>query len=127
MQLQNEFVLNENGTPLPKNFSLYDYVNYFSIHDIFQGVLGDCFMIAAIMGITYNKELLSHVIPRDNACKKNMNIGAYHFRFWQLGEWYDIVIDDYLPVNKNYDLFFTRNLTYQNEFWIPLFEKAVAK
>ena len=112
---------------MPKNYSFIDYVNFFSIHDIFQGVLGDCFMIAAIMGITYNKELIAYVIPKDNASKKNMRFGAYHFRFWKLGDWVDVVVDDYLPVNKNYDLFFTRNLTYQNEFWIPLFEKAVAK
>ena len=127
LKLENEFVLNENGTPLPINYSIHDYVNFFSIHDIFQGVLGDCFMIAAIMGITNNKELLAHIIPRDNATKKNMQLGAYHFRFWKLGDWYDVVIDDYLPVSSTYDLFFTRNLTFQNEFWIPLFEKAVAK
>ncbi|CAF0824493.1 unnamed protein product [Brachionus calyciflorus] len=127
LHLKNEFVLNENGTPLPSNYSMYDYVNYFSIHDIFQGVLGDCFMIAAIMGITYNKELLAHVIPKDNASRNNMQLGAYHFRFWKLGNWYDLVIDDYLPVTNSYDLFFTKNLTYQNEYWIPLFEKAVAK
>lgn len=127
LQLTNDFVLNENGTPLPKKYSLNDYLNYFSVHDIFQGVLGDCFMVAAIMGITQNKELLSIIIPYDNACRKNMESGAYHFRFWKLGDWYDVVIDDYLPVNKRYDLFFSRNLTYTNEFWMPLFEKAVAK
>lgn len=79
------------------------------------------------MGSTHNKPLLSWLIPEDNALRANMDIGAYHFRLWKLGEWYDVVVDDFLPVSKRYDLFLTRNLTYQNEFWVSLFEKAVAK
>ena len=56
-----------------------------------------------------------------------MEIGAYHFRFWKLGYWHDVVVDDYLPVNKSDELIFSYNKTYRNEFWIPLFEKALAK
>ena len=102
-------------------------MNYFSIYDIFQGQLGDCFLIGSIMGITRNKELLGFIIPADNAIRVNMNIGAYHFRLWKLGDWYDCVIDDFLPVNDRNEIAFTKNLTYQNEFWISLFEKAIAK
>ena len=79
------------------------------------------------MGSTHNKPLLSWLIPEDNALRDNMDIGAYHFRLWKLGEWYDVVVDDFLPASKRYDLFLTRNLTYRNEFWVSLFEKAVAK
>ena len=125
--MKNEFVLNDYGAPLPKNFKLNDFVNFFSIHDIFQGVLGDCFLIGAIMGITRNKELLPFIIPKDNAIKAKIKNGAYHFRLWKLGEWYDVVIDDYLPVDGQYTSFFAKNVTYPNEFWVPLFEKAIAK
>lgn len=128
--LPNEFVLNENGTPLRNDSvrSLNDYLNYFSVFDIFQGVLGDCWLIAAIMGATRNKTLLAWLVPHDNALRAHMNVGVYHFRLWKLGEWFDVVVDDLLPVvARRHDLFFTRNLTYQNEFWISLFEKAVAK
>ncbi len=125
--MKNEFVLNDVGKPLPKNFKLDEYLNYFSIYDIFQGGLGDCFLIGSIMGITRNKELLGFVIPSDNAIRENMKIGAYHFRLWKMGEWYDCVIDDFLPVNSRFETFLAKNLTYPNEFWISLFEKAVAK
>lgn len=56
-----------------------------------------------------------------------MDLGAYHFRLWKLGHWYDVVIDDLLPCNKLAQLVFSYNKTYLNEFWVPLFEKALAK
>jgi hypothetical protein len=75
-----------------------------------------------------NTRLLAHLIPKDNAYRKNMNTGAYHFRFWKTGDWFDVVVDDYLPVDAtNHGLLFTRNVTHFNEFWPALFEKAVAK
>lgn len=99
-------MLDEYGRSPPLNDLTVDgYSEYFSLNDIFQGVLGDCFLIGSIMAITSNKELLSHVIPMDNISKENMNAGAYHFRLWQLGEWYDIVIDDRLPCNQKNQLF----------------------
>jgi hypothetical protein len=84
-------------------------------------------MIAAIMGVTRNKKLVAMLMPEDNNSRASMKMGVYHVRLWKCGEWFDVVIDDYLPVNQKYDIFLTRNLTYQNEFWISLFEKAVAK
>lgn len=84
-------------------------------------------MIATMLSLTYNKELLALIIPRDNALRQNMKIGAYHFRFWKMGDWYDVVIDDLLAINSQYDLIFLRNLVVQWEFWLALFEKAIAK
>ncbi len=123
--LTNEFVLDKNGKS--PNTDLKKYLTAFSIEDIFQGCLGDCFLLAAILGITYHKELLGFLIPTDNCLKENQKLGVYHFRLWGLGEWYDIVVDDFLPVDHTYNPCFTRNLTYMNEFWICLFEKAIAK
>jgi hypothetical protein len=83
--------------------------------------------VGAMMGITRNERLLELIIPPDNALRANMNHGAYHFRFWKLGEWYDVAVDDYLPTNQLGELLFSRNDIYPNEFWVPLFEKAFAK
>ena len=95
----------------------------------FKGGLGDCFMLSVIIGLVKsNKELLSFLIPCDNASKRNMRARAYHFRFWDVGSWYDVVVDDMLPVYPNgIPLLFSRNLCFLNEFWMALFEKAAAK
>lgn len=132
LMLENSFVLDENGSPLESSkcsasSEMRSVESYFSLYDVFQCSLGDCFFLATIMGITRNCELMKFIIPLDNASKTNMKLGAYHFRFWQMGQWYDCVVDDYLPVDNNYRLIFTHNLTYPNEFWICLFEKAFAK
>lgn len=104
-----------------------DYAHYFSVHDIFQGWLGNCFHIGAMMALTKNEELLELIIPSDNINRENMNYGAYNFRFWKLGYWYNVLVDDYLPINSSYELLFSHNSVYPNEFWVPLFEKAFAK
>ena len=79
------------------------------------------------MALTKNKELIQWIIPMDNADPERMKHGAYHFRFWNYGEWCDVVIDDYLPTLKNNQLIFCSNEDERNEFWPALLEKAFAK
>ena len=66
-------------------------------------------------------------MPLDNALSSNVEKGAYHFRFWKLGDWYDVVVDDNLIVDLNHNPFFTKNITQKNEFWVSLIEKAFSK
>lgn len=128
MQLKDEFVLNSEGKPpVADQLSITDYSIFFSAYDISQGWIGNCFHIGAIIALMNNKKALEVVIPADNTERKNMDIGAYHFRFWKLGYWYSVVVDDYLPVNKSGELIFSFNKIYPNEYWVPLFEKALAK
>ena len=51
--------------------------------------------------------------------------GIFHFRFHQLGVWYDVVIDDYLPTLDG-SLIYASSKT-EDEFWVSLLEKAYAK
>jgi len=79
------------------------------------------------MAFTKNEKLLEIIIPKDNLDEENIQLGAFHFRFWRLGYWYDAVVDDYLPTNISNELIFSYNKIYTNEYWVPLFEKALAK
>lgn len=123
--LANQFVLDQHGKPVRDYCGLTE--RYFSVGDIFQGSLGSCFFLAAILGLTRNSELFSHVMPIENASQSNISKGAFNFRFWRLGKWYDLVVDDYLVCDAAHNILFTRNLSFPNEYWMCLVEKAFAK
>ncbi len=127
VNLKNEFILTKSGTVLAPDFNQSEFLSCFSTHDIFHGMLDDSILIGTIQGICRNEDLLTHLIPSDNAVRKNINVGAFHFRMWKLNEWFDVVVDDHLPVDTSQNLLFARNVTRSNEFWIALFEKAAAK
>ncbi|NWZ38776.1 CAN13 protein, partial [Brachypodius atriceps] len=95
-----------------------------SIFDIKQGRIGDCWMLAALGSLTLRKHFLENVLPKDQGFQDDY-AGIFHFRFWQYGEWVDVVIDDRLPfLNENYLSVHPRT---SDEFWPSLLEKAYAK
>jgi hypothetical protein len=94
-----------------------------------QGELSDCWFIVAVANITVHKQIFERVVPLNQTFdKQNGYTGLFHFRFWQFGLWYDVVIDDYLPFNKKtIQPWCSWNRQEPNEFWVSLIEKAYAK
>ncbi|XP_051780234.1 calpain-2 catalytic subunit-like [Erpetoichthys calabaricus] len=92
--------------------------------DIFQGIVGNCWFLAALGSLTRQKDIFSQVLPTDQGYNYKY-AGIFHFRFWQFGKWVDVVIDDKLPIlDNNYLSVAPAN---GNEFWPALLEKAYAK
>ncbi|KAF7998259.1 hypothetical protein HCN44_009657 [Aphidius gifuensis] len=90
-----------------------------------QGLLGNCWFVSALMSLYEQKDLFHFIVPNDQSFKDKEYAGIFHFRFWQVGKWVDVVVDDRLPTLDN-ELIYLRS-KYRNEFWPSLIEKAYAK
>ncbi|KAJ8008326.1 hypothetical protein DPEC_G00103670 [Dallia pectoralis] len=107
------------------------FVDGISTRDLHQGSLGNCWMVAATSCMASEPSLWMKVIPDHmeqewNPKRPDLYAGIFHFRFWRLGRWTDVVVDDRLPVGEDGALLFCRSAT-RREFWSSLLEKAYAK
>ncbi|KAJ1197480.1 hypothetical protein NDU88_001338 [Pleurodeles waltl] len=106
------------------------FVDGISSHDLHQGKLGNCWFVAACSCLALKKDLWQQVIPKWkqqewDPRRPHKYMGIFHFRFWSLGDWIDVVIDDRLPTMNGELIYCHSNVP--NEFWSALLEKAYAK
>uniref|UniRef100_A0A3B3TZ69 Calpain 6 n=2 Tax=Poecilia latipinna TaxID=48699 RepID=A0A3B3TZ69_9TELE len=102
------------------------FVEGVSSHDLNQGSMGNCWMVAACASLALRPKLWEKVIPDWKEQEWDSNYGGiFHFRFWIFGQWTDVVIDDRLPT-INGQLIYCQS-KQNNEFWSALLEKAYAK
>eukprot|EP00800_Vazella_pourtalesii_P002531 TRINITY_DN12420_c0_g2_i1.p1 TRINITY_DN12420_c0_g2~~TRINITY_DN12420_c0_g2_i1.p1 ORF type:complete len:675 (+),score=89.23 TRINITY_DN12420_c0_g2_i1:56-2080(+) len=110
--------------------------------DVIQGCLQNCWFAAALATLAKNKKLLDLVIPNIKhqewmhsteatvGGETRIQVtprygGIFKFRFWRMGEWLEVVVDDRLPVVDGKLIYI--HSREQNEFWSALVEKAYAK
>ncbi|XP_053162851.1 calpain-14 [Hemicordylus capensis] len=93
---------------------------------ICQGLIEDCWFLAALEASTFQPDILSNMVPQNQSFEKKKYAGIFHFKFWHFGEWVDVAVDDRLPVNEAGQLVFLSSV-YKNLFWGALLEKAYAK
>ncbi|NXL73947.1 CAN14 protein, partial [Leptocoma aspasia] len=93
--------------------------------DLCQGLVENCWFLAALEALTFHQDILAAVVPQNQSFERKY-AGIFHFQFWHFGEWIDVVVDDRLPVNEAGELLFVSSV-YKNVFWGALLEKAYAK
>ncbi|XP_067874967.1 calpain-9 [Heterodontus francisci] len=92
--------------------------------DICQGSLADCWFLSVVACLSLNKHVMKQVLPPDQGFGEGYT-GRFRFKFWQYGQWIEVVVDDRLPTNnKKLQFLYSKD---NNEFWSPLLEKAYAK
>ena len=48
--------------------------------------------------------LFDRVVPKDQNFGKDY-AGIFYFRFWQYGEWVEVVVDDFIPIMEGEPVF----------------------
>jgi hypothetical protein len=83
-------------------------------------------LISGTAAVASVSDYIQSVIPPDQSFDQNY-AGIFRFRFWRFGQWIEVVVDDFLPVDANGRLIYCHNERDKNEMFGPLLEKAYAK
>ena len=91
--------------------------------DVRQGAIGNCWFVGALAILARQKPML---IGKNLPYFQEFNeCGAYLVRLCKDGLWRNVIVDDFLPCNRNKSLCYTT--ASRRQLWVPLIEKAAAK
>ncbi|CAF2537958.1 unnamed protein product [Rotaria sp. Silwood2] len=90
-------------------------------HDIHQGKLGDCWLMAALALITERPQMLRHILLTKNVNRE----GVYVVRICHNGLWKAVLLDGNFPCTIDNRLAYSR--AARRQLYVPLIEKACAK
>jgi hypothetical protein len=91
-------------------------------NDIKQGMLGDCYLLAALASIAEFPERMKRIFSDTN----KSSIGAYSVHLCLTGVWEEVLLDDQFPCQP-YSKTPAFTSTKTDEIWVMLVEKAWAK
>ena len=89
--------------------------------DIRQGILGDCWLMAALALVTERPAMLRHILLTDRINQE----GVYAIRLCHNGLWKTVILDDCFPCNSNRQMVYSQ--AARRQLYVPLIEKACAK
>jgi len=97
--------------------------------DVEQGVIGNCWFVAAVACFALHDRLVEQVIP--DVEKQELDnkdyAGIVVFKFYRFGEWVEVCVDDQLPTAAKSGKLLFMHSNDKSEFWCALLEKAYAK
>ena len=86
-----------------------------------EGAAEDCWFLSSISALAEKRSLVDRIInSTENSTVAAQEGGIYKFRFYRMGEWHDVIIDDQIPLQYS-------ARPKNGELWVPLLEKAYAK
>lgn len=96
--------------------------------DIVQGKLGNCWFLAACATMAQIPGTVEKLFL--NTANELSPNGIYAVNFYTLGVPHTVIVDDYLPLNKDGNTYFAglgETDTDSGSLWVPIIEKAFAK
>jgi hypothetical protein len=92
--------------------------------DVVQGALGDCWFLGSLCVVAQEPALFKQLLAANDARAPS---GCYRFRFFKLGQWHDVVIDDRIPCDAKTKRPVYSSCKRPDDMWVQLVEKAYAK
>lgn len=89
--------------------------------DITQGILGNCWLLSALVLLVEKPVLLEKVL----VTKEVVPQGVYHLRLYKDGRLTSVIVDDLLPCNNKRLLVYSS--AKRKQIFVPIIEKAMSR